>query len=426
MKLTSVRLLIATSLLSIPGSGATFYVAAGGNDGNPGSAGMPWATIQHAVENIGPGDIILVGSGTYAGARIDNSGQAGLVKTLRVAPGAHVLLNAPGPANKHNSILEVENFSFTVKYWTIDGFEIANSPKYGVDVRVTQYITVENCTVHNSALTGIFDAFSDYPLIQNNVSYSNGEHGIYHSNSGDYPTIRANQIHHNVSAGIHMNGDISQGGDGTISFALVEKNTIWENGAGGASGINCDGVDDSLFRNNLLYSNHASGISLYAIDAAHGSSRNMVYNNTIVMASDGRWAVNIPKSPGGKANPTGNKIVNNILYESNTARGSVLIYGTAVSGFQSDYNVVVNRFSDNNDNSVISLATWQHQTHQDLHSVISTPAALFVNPANNNYQLKQGSPAVNAGTALAQVTDDIVGTSRPQGGLYDIGCYESF
>src|SRR5271165_94414 len=133
MKLTSVRLPIAMCLLAVPGFTATFYVAPNGKDGNSGMATFPWATIQHAVDSIGPGDTILVESGTYAGARIGNSGQSGLVKTLRADVGAHVLLNAPGPQNKHNSILEVENFSFTVMYWTIDGFEIANSPKYGVD-----------------------------------------------------------------------------------------------------------------------------------------------------------------------------------------------------------------------------------------------------------------------------------------------------
>jgi hypothetical protein len=370
------------------------------------------------VENIGPGDVILVQAGTYQGARIENSGLAAAGKTLRADTGAHVILNAPGPKNKHTSILEVENFSATVGYWTIDGFEIANSPKYGVDVRVTQYITVQNCTVHNSALTGIFTAFS----------YSNGEHGIYHSNSGDYPTITGNQVHHNHSAGIHMNGDKSQGGDGIISFAAVSKNMIWENGTGGGSGINCDGVDNSVFSNNLLYSNHASGISLYAIDGAHGSSGNKVYNNTIVMASDGRFAINIPKSPAGKKNPVGNHIVNNILYTYNTSnvRGSELIFSASVSGFVSDYNVVVDRMSYDGGSSVVSLAVWRQKTGQDVHSIVSTATSLFVDPANNNFRLKSGSPAINAGTVLPEVTDDLLGVSRPQGGLYDIGCYESF
>src|SRR5205823_11597270 len=168
-----------------------------------------------------------------------------------------------------------------------------------------------------SVLTGIFTAFSSNVLIQGNETDHNGEHGIYQSNSSVYPSIRANKSHHNASAGIHMNGDISQQpGNGLVQFATVENNVIWENGAKGGSGINCDGVDDSIFRNNLLYSNHASGISLYVIDGAHGSSRNLVYNNTILMASDGRWAVNIPKSGSKRvASPTGNKVFNNILYE---------------------------------------------------------------------------------------------------------------
>jgi hypothetical protein len=37
---------------------------------------------------------------------------------------------------------------------------------------------------------------------------------------------------------------------------------IYGNGEKGGSAINCDGVQDSLIRNNLLYGNHASGISL--------------------------------------------------------------------------------------------------------------------------------------------------------------------
>ena len=140
-------------------------------------------------------------------------------------------MNKPGAANKHNSIIEIENFSGTVTDWVVSGFEVANSPKYGIDVRVTDRITIQNNHVHNSALTGIFTAFSNHVLIQNNESDHNDEHGIYQSNSSIYPTIRGNRSHHNASAGIHMNGDISeQPGNGLVQFATVENNIIWENG----------------------------------------------------------------------------------------------------------------------------------------------------------------------------------------------------
>jgi parallel beta-helix repeat protein len=404
---------------------ATFYVSTQGNDGQPGTLQQPWATLQHAVDTIAPGDTIMVEAGTYAGCRIGNSGGDKAPKVLRSAAGAQVLVNRPGPQNRHNSIIEVENFSLTMTDWIISGFEVANSPKYGIDVRVTERITVQNNHVHNSALTGIFTAFSNHVLIQNNQTDHNGEHGIYQSNSSVYPTIRGNRSHDNASAGIHMNGDISQQpGNGLIQFATVEDNVIWENGLSGGSGINCDGVDDSIFRNNLLYNNHASGISLYAIDGAHGSSNNKVYNNTIVMAPNARFVVNIPDDGGGKAPPVGNVVENNILYTPDSFHGSILVAGPSVPGFHSDYNVVVNHFSDDGGNSSISIAKWQALGY-DLHSIVSAPAQLFVDAAHQNYQLKTGSPAINAGATLLNVPTDILGVTRPQGPAYDIGCYEA-
>jgi copper-binding protein NosD/S-layer family protein len=403
-----------------------YYVATTGNDNNVGDQMHPWRTLQHAVDTIMPGDTILVQSGTYVGCRIGRSGQPGAVCTLKADTGAAVLVNAPGTAQRHNSNIEVENFDETVSYWVIDGFEVANGPRYGIDLRDTDHLTVQNCFVHNSVVTGIFLAFSYHPLIQFNQSSNNGEHGIYQSNSGDYPTIRGNNLHHNFNAGIHMNGDRNfTPGDGIISFALVEKNVIYENGAppGGASGINCDGVSDSLIVNNLLYNNHASGISLYATDGAEGSSRNKVYNNTIVMASNGRWCINIGAADEGQPNPIGNKIKNNILYTAHTFRGSISNYASSVSGFESDYNVVVNRFSIDEGDTNMSFAAWQGLGY-DLHSSISTPAALFVDPAGNDFHLKTGSPAINAGASLAEVTQDLDGIPRPQGNAYDIGCFE--
>jgi parallel beta-helix repeat protein len=289
---------------------------------------------------------------------------------------------------------------------------------------VTEFITVQNCFVHNSALTGIFLAFSYHPTIIHNESSFNGEHGVYQSNSGDYPIISSNRLHHNAAAGLHMNGDRNfTPGDGIISFAVVEKNIVYENGVQGGSGINCDGVNDSIIRNNLLYNNHASGISLYAIDGAEGSSRNLVYNNTIVMAQGARWCVNIPASTEGQANPTGNKVKNNILYTADSNRGSVVTYMAAPPGFESDYNVVANRFSTDDGDSSIALSSWQ-SGGLDLHSIVADPASLFVNPSGGDYHLKANSPAVAAGIVLAQVSDDLDGSPRPAGSC-SIGCLEA-
>jgi len=418
--------LAAGLILSITASANTFYVSTTGADTNPGSQAQPWRTIQKAVDTIAAGDTIIVKPGTYAGCRIGKSGSINGSCTLMAETPGTVIINSLSPANRHQSLIEIENFSATIRYWVIDGFELAGAQRYGIDLRDTDFITVQNCKAHNSGLTGIFLAFCYHPLIQNNESYSNGEHGIYQSNSGDFPTIIGNRLHHNFAAGIHMNGDRNfTPGDGVISFAVVEKNIIWENGAGGGSGINCDGVSDSVFRNNLLYNNHASGISLYAIDASEGSSRNRVYNNTIVMPANGRWCVNIPPSSSGQPNPAGNDVRNNILYLSHTFRGSVSIYSASAPGFSSDYNVVVNRFSTDDGNTNRSLASWQALGY-DQHSIIATPDQLFSNAAGNDYSLKSGSPAIDAGVSLSSdVHEDITGAPRPRGPEFDIGCYEA-
>jgi len=424
LKLTLLSL-AAGFALSITASAATLYVATSGSDSNPGSQAQPWRTVQHAVDTIAPGDTIIVQAGSYAGCRIGKSGSSGAVCTLRAESTGAVVVNSLSPSNRHQSLIEIENFDATTRYWVIDGFEVAGAPRYGIDLRDTDFIIVQNCAVHNSGLTGIFTAFSYHPLIQNNESYSNGEHGVYQSNSGDYPTIRGNKLHNNAAAGLHMNGDRNfTPGDGIISFAVVEKNIVWENGTNGGSGINCDGVSDSIIRNNLLYNNHASGISLYAIDGAEGSSRNRVYNNTIVMAADGRWCINIPGSSEGQPNPTGNDVKNNILYTPHTFRGSVSTYSSVVAGFACDYNVVVNRFSIDGGNTNMSLSQWQAFGH-DQHSIVATPAQLFNNASANDYTLKSGSLAIDAGTPLgSDVSDDLIGTPRPQRGGYDVGCYE--
>lgn len=370
----------------------------------------------------------MVQSGIYDGCRIEISGGEKAPKTLQNAPGAQVLLNKPGHRNRHGSIIEVENTGTTVTDWVIAGFEVANSHHYGIDIRVTDRIAVQGNYVHNSRRTGIFTAFSDNLLIENNESDHNGEHGIYVSNSSVLPIIRGNLSHHNSASGIQMNGDLSEdappGHPRTrlIQNATVEKNIIWENGREGGSAINCDGVDDSMFRNNLLYNNHASGISLYAIDGAHGSSNDKIYNNTIVMAANSRWAVNIPQDE--KKPPSGNVVENNILYTPDLNHGSILIAGSSVAGFKSDYNVVVNRFSGNDGLRMMTLAQWQAQGF-DTHSIVSTPEQLFIDATNNNYQLQILSPAIDAGTALLDVPTDILGVSRPQGLTWDIGCYEA-
>ena len=417
-----LSLLLGLSFGLLPSAlqGATFHVATTGLDSNPGTEAAPWRTLQHGVDNVAPGDEIVVHAGTHSGARIESSGTVGAYITLRAATGEAVILDVPAAGHKHDSILEIETWEGPgiVAYWVIDGFEITGAGRSGIDLRLTHHIVVRDNRVHGSGLTGIFTAFSDDLLIEANESYANGEHGVYTSNSGDRPAIRDNLLHGNFAAGIHMNADVSQGGDGVISGALVERNVIFGNGVGGGSGINMDGVSSSIVRNNLIYDEHASGISLFQQDGAVCSSDNLVANNTVVVAADGRWALNMPD-----AGCTGNQVFNNVFYTAHSWRGAIAIASPTPTGFASDYNAVMDRMSTDGGDSRITLAEWQTLGH-GAHSFIATPDQLFVDPAGGDFHLSPGGPAIDAGTALADVTQDIEGLPRPQGNAWDIGAYE--
>ena len=215
-----------------------------------------------------------------------------------------------------------------------------------------------------------------------------------------------------------MNGDVSQGGDGIISNALVENNIIYNNGLAGGSGINCDGVKNSRFQNNLLYNNHASGISLYQTDASGPSVNDTVVNNTILEASDARWCINI------KSGSTGTILQNNILYNYHSWHGSIDLDSASLPGLASDYNIVMDRLTPD-DNTVMTLAVWSASTGQDTHSLVAVPTQLFVNTTANDYHLFDTCVAVDRGTSKDAPATDIEGTPRPQGKGWDIGAYEA-
>jgi hypothetical protein len=282
---------------------------------------------------------------------------------------------------------------------------------------MAQFVTVRNVHAYDNEVWGIFTGFVNDLLIENNeTSGSVEQHGIYVSNSGDRPVIRNNYSWGNHDAGIHMNGDLSQGGDGIISGALISGNRIYNNGLGGGSGINMDGVQNSRIENNLLWNNHSSGISLYDIDGAAGSSGNVVVNNTIHQSADGRWALNI------QSGSTGNAVRNNILLSQHSFRGAIDISSDSLAGFTSDYNAVISRFTADGGDSILSLSQWQSATGQDAHSFVTMPAALFANWTAGDYHLKAGSPAINHGTSVGAPATDLFGTTRM--GAPDIGAVE--
>ena len=426
-RLDIVRLPLALALLlaASAAQAADYYVSPTGNDAAAGSQAAPWRTLQKAGDVAGAGDLVTVLPGTYVGFRARRSGTAQAPVRFVAQPG--VVVNAPSAANSNGDNIWVRNVDHVV----IDGFESTAAPRSGIAVQGepdlnSTGVVVRNCHCHHNGRWGIFTGFArDLLLEDNETSYSAIEHGIYVSNSGDRPIVRRNHAHHNNASGIQLNADpIQMGddpddpqGDGIIEDALIEANLIHDNGVAGGAAINLASVRDSLIRNNLLYGNRATGIAGW--DDGEGSNQygtrdNRILGNTIVQPDGSRFAISLLNGS------TGNLILDNVLLHLGT-RGSVSADPSSQPGLVSDYNAVVNRFSD--DDAFYTLAVWRGFGF-DAHSFITTAAALFVDAPANDYRLSATSPARDTGLAHVELPADRTGVGRPQGSGVDIGAYE--
>ena len=416
MILRHVTVVIALALLLATGSmGAEYHVSPDGSDAAAGTQADPWRTLQRAADAVAPGDHVLVRAGTYTGFDLRTSGTAAARITFSAEEG--VLINQRNVRTADGINLELAS------HVVIEGFKIVGVPRAGVRAVGTadapsQGVVIRNVHADQNGKWGIFTGFAQGVVVENNItSRSQDEHGIYVSNSADNPVVRGNTSWGNRAGGIQLNADVHAGGDGIITGAVIEKNRLYDNGVGGGSAINLDGIQQATIRNNLIYGNHASGISLFQINGAEGSKDNVVVNNTIVQASDGRWALNIQNGS------TGNTVLNNILWNEHGFRGALTISSDSLAGTTSDFNAVIDRFQIDS-GSVMPLAQWRIQTGHDGNSFIASPAQLFVDFANNDYRLRPGSPAIDAGTSTHAPTEDLDGTPRPQGLKVDIGAYE--
>jgi parallel beta-helix repeat protein len=389
------------------------YVSPAGSDSNPGTSALPFRQIRAGVAAAGAGDTVIVGDGTYLGFDVVSKiGTAGAPITIR-APGRAADVTVTTDRSDNRDSIRVSFSSYVV----LDGLRGSGAIRAAVRIDQSGHVTIRNGTFGNNATWGIFTDFSDDLLIENNECFGSGtQHGIYVSNSGDRPVLRGNRVHDNHGGGIQLNADASQGGDGLITGALLEGNVIWGNGVGGGAAINLDGVQDSTVRNNLLYGNHASGIANFQIDGAAGPKGMRILNNTIDMASDGRWAILFKSSTGA------NSARNNVLYNRNSAHGGI-VYGDAtdVADLDSASNVL-DAVSPDDGGTRFTLAQWQAQGHE-IGSISIPLVSLFVNPGLD-YRLPAGSAAIDHGIALADVPNDIEGRSRPAGPAPDIGAFE--
>ncbi len=325
------------------------------------------------------------------------------------------------------------------------------------------YFTLENSILMDNwgpGGNGIYTQAS-YTTLINNIFNRNGEYGnvfphqAYMSHShyalvegntfsnstdsvklrvGTGAVIRNNTFFDLLTAGIIMGGDDTPGSCNNdvnmLENVLVEGN-VWRNTPGikirsqSGAGIGC-GTRNLTLRNNLVYNESGGCCALLELgsDAVNGI---YIYNNAFDNAPYNR----VMSISNGFSTPQNVVIRNNIFsnrYSLGSAREIVMISDPLIlPGISLDYNEY---YTDNplisifrvGRTSYSSLTLFQTAySTQEVNGIEGDP--LWVNPANNDYHLQTGSPAIDAG-APVPVPNDIEGTPRPQGAGWDLGAYE--
>lgn len=405
-------------------NGKTYYVATTGSDTNDGSMGAPWKTIQNAGPTVGPGDTVVVLAGTYDGAIFgwDGAAPCGDTDCTITGTAAHpILIEADPTASPGSVVIASKNKRSAIglslvgcDYVDVVGFTMTNAgtsttaagsiTKAGISVAQSTGNVVQGNVVDGvSGIGGILVDFGTGVVVRGNTvvdTKGTGDtgHGMYLSGGSTGLQVIGNLIHDNAYVGIHINGDVaSEGPPGVVTQVLIAGNAIYANGQ---NGINADGLQSSTIENNVIYGNANNGIDLYQIDAAGGSTGNVIVNNTIdqsMIAGSYAIAIDACAYDGPSPSPAGCTSAPDDSSTGNIAFDDVLLGGNGGGA-----------------TSVVTSADLALSTN------LTTASGLFVNATGGDYQLSPGGPGV--GTGIGSFS----GAQAPAapGGTWDIGAFD--
>ena len=398
-----------------------YVVDTSGDNAADGTAEAPWRTLDHAASKVEPGSTVIVRAGHYRGFSLSTSGRAEQPIRFLAKPGA--IIDDPA----HPDGINLEGASFV----EIRGFRITGAARAGIRAVDCEHVTIRDNVVDNNGKWGILTGFcDDLKIVDNESSRAVEQHGIYVGNTTARPLVQGNEVWGNRLGGVHVNGDRHMGQEGIVTEARIIGNVIRDNGKAGASGINLDGVRDSVIANNLLYGNESTGIALYRIDGGKPSTGNAIVHNTVVMPRHkARWALLL------RDGATDNTIYNNIFVNEHPRRGAIMASRDSLRGLKSDANLLTERFTVDDGNTTLGLNAWRELTGQDGHSG-PAPAidALFADPRQGDFRPTPESPARAAGRPLPRklrgrafdlLAEDLAGSARPGDHAPDLGCFQA-
>ena len=396
-----------------------------------------------------------------------------------------IIMRLPLQTKPENSVIEVSTrmnwFEIRADYIVVSGLKMERSyatvQRGGFIIRGKNFLVENNDFGYSGGGRGASFSGSE-GIVRNNNIHHNGQMGFslvgrrilfennrtYHNNTNKYRPWEqgGSKVANAIECTFRQNAFFDEPhGPGLWLDIDNYRNVIEQNtfdGCGHAA-IMIEISYDNLIRNNIIRNSiyHAwcgSGILIQL------SCKTKIYNNLIINSEQCgihlRWHIRTrdlhfyePADPDEFLKVKGfrqsdwmgpkdqypendNDIKNNIIINQENASVAIIptLHPQYFKNNQSDYNFFGHTGNEHPMEGTQRLIEWQAYTGMDMHSIMPSTAPgslkmeeLFVDPANNDFHLKAGSPLIGKGTALKEVADDFDGNSRPAGNPMDIGPY---
>lgn len=454
MKIRLWFLLCVGPLVQGTGAAATYYVAISGNNTNPGTAVLPWKTIQKAATTVQPGDVVVVQPGDY-----DE-----VVNLARPAAPAQ-------PITFRSSGAEVAGFNCRKSDYVIQGFRIngTNSSSAAAPALVYVYADAHRLQI-------LDNYFHNSPNLKYAVSLGWGSNGVP-ANSSSFCVISNNSFvaidYINVNCGGVSNRFLrnvfkdSNGqadcfrlwGEGHIAAdnlvtnisAITENHTDFYQVFGPNPARNTN--DHNFVRNivlerNIVVNSRIQICQLETFDNPSGYMTNLIFRNNLFINipyaanvdMDGtKWHNNlfyrcniangghVFALGGPKGSAWGTEIKNNVFSECGNGQNWVgwyptvgIIPGITNFNISADYNFVCGPNFAPKDTTPPN--GWRSQG-QDAHG-INGGNPEFYSSTDYDFRLAAGSPLIDTGMEIAGFANDLLSLPRNSGSGWEIGPYE--
>jgi len=255
----------------------------------------------------------------------------------------------------------------------------------------------------------------------------------------------------------HHNNGYDGGGGGAALFgnatlqasdSIFQDNESWNYGGG----IYASNAVVRIYSDFMEFSTNFLPLSMFIGNTATNGYDNgggiYVRDSSLLSVSDTMFISNFANSYGGGAYSYGYstcEFINTVFVNNEAGNGGGGLYGSLVSDIVLLECTIANNTTQGiygtNPITLTNCIVWgnagaqltgvhPHNVHySDIeggHAGVSNinENPLFVNPSAGDYSLSAGSPCVDAGYPLAQITNDCVGVPRPYDSGWDMGCYE--